>query len=120
MSRGFGGVLIWCRGVFHHLAHNLVDIVGRRDQHRVHFGFSVDGIGRGAGNDTLLGNAGFDALNPFEVLDFSGLSLFGATTDVMESAILDGNNVLIDTGPDSSILLVNVDLADLDGLGFLF
>jgi len=119
---------------------------GGRDNDIIFGGEGNDTLGGNAGFDTLIGGAGddelwgdfnadrfvfadghghdvifgFDALNPFEVLDFSGLSLFGATTDVMLSAIQDGNDVLIDTGPDSSILLVNVDLADLDGLDFLF
>lgn len=71
----------------------------------------------GHGHDTVFG---FDALNGLELLDFSGLMAFGSTTDVMDNARQDGSDVLILTGPDSSIRLVGVDLAQLDGTDFLF
>ncbi|QFT94722.1 Bifunctional hemolysin/adenylate cyclase precursor [Roseovarius sp. THAF9] len=71
----------------------------------------------GHGHDTVVG---FDALNALEVLDFSDLNMFSATSDVMAQAALVGNNVVIATGVDSSITLIGVSYGDLDGTDFLF
>ena len=71
----------------------------------------------GHGHDTIFG---FDALSAAEVLDVTGLTAFGTTTDVIGNARQDGRDVLILTGPGSSIRLVGVDLSHLDGTDFLF
>lgn len=71
----------------------------------------------GHGHDRVIG---FDADNLLEVLDISGLSAFDVTSDVLAQSVQVGQDVVITTGADSSITLVNVDLAALDGTDFLF
>lgn len=71
----------------------------------------------GHGHDQIFD---FDALNVLEVLDFGDLNAFNTTSDVMAQAQRVGSDVLITTGTDSSILLVDVSLGDLDGRDFLF
>ncbi|WP_371223642.1 calcium-binding protein [Roseovarius sp. 2305UL8-3] len=71
----------------------------------------------GHGHDRVIG---FDANNILEVLDISGLSTFYVTSDVLAQTEQVGLDVVITTGVDSSITLVGVDLADLDGTDFLF
>ena len=74
-------------------------------------------FGDGHGNDIIHD---FEASNLNEVLDFSQLSSFNATSDVLEATEQVGGDVVITTGSSSSITLKGVDLADIDGTDFLF
>lgn len=69
------------------------------------------------GQDTITD---FDATSAQERLDFSGLSSFETWLDALASATQVGWNVLIDTGEQSSIELINVNLSDLDENDFVF
>ncbi|MEM1372860.1 MAG: calcium-binding protein [Pseudomonadota bacterium] len=71
----------------------------------------------GHGDDVIVD---FEATNVFEVLDFSALSLFQSTSDVMAAAVQVGADVVINTGGGNSITLEGVKLDDLDGTDFLF
>ncbi|MEM1234579.1 MAG: calcium-binding protein [Pseudomonadota bacterium] len=71
----------------------------------------------GHGDDTIVD---FEAGNTFEVLDFSALSAFQSTSDVMAAAIQVGTDVVINTGGGNSVRLQGVSLDDLDGTDFLF
>lgn len=106
-------------------------------------GSGFDTLFGGEGSDTLTGSfnadqfvftdnhgadtiTDFDATNEFEKIDFSGLSTLNSLAEVMgtgsgtAAATQVGNDVLIDTGSGSSILLQDVLYADLDGLDFIF
>ncbi|MEM6371431.1 MAG: calcium-binding protein [Pseudomonadota bacterium] len=69
------------------------------------------------GNDTI---SDFDATNGFELMDFSNLSLFATVDDVLSAAQQTGTDVLITTGADSSIRLLDVTLSDLGIDDFVF
>ena len=77
----------------------------------------------GHGNDTV---GDFNALNDFERIDLSGVSAISGLADLMlgsataGAATQTGADVLIDTGNNSSILLSNVNLSDLDAFDFIF
>lgn len=71
----------------------------------------------GHGHDRVFG---FDAVNALEVLDFSQLTSFMNTIDVIEAAQQLGADVVLTTGANSSIRLIDVSLAELDGFDFLF
>lgn len=69
------------------------------------------------GHDTI---SDFDATNDFEILDFSQLMNFDSTSTVIENSEQVGADVVITTGSDSSIRLVDVDLSDLGVSDLLF
>jgi Ca2+-binding RTX toxin-like protein/6-phosphogluconolactonase (cycloisomerase 2 family) len=71
----------------------------------------------GHGDDTI---SDFDALDNGEDIDLSNLSALNNFADVRAASSQVGNDVLINTGGGNSILLLNVDLADLDSRDFLF
>ena len=71
----------------------------------------------GHGHDRIIG---FDALGHLEVLDFSQLTEFSYTSEIMDVTRQSGADVIITTGQDSSIRLVGVLIGDLDGNDFLF
>lgn len=71
----------------------------------------------GHGNDTITD---FDALSGTELIDFSGLSAMGDLASVLGAATQAGADVSIDTGDGNSLLLLNVDRADLDASDFAF
>jgi Ca2+-binding RTX toxin-like protein len=96
-----------------------------------------DRLDGGAGNDDIWGNFNadvfvftdghghdrimdFDALNTHEKLDLSALGAFNTLSDVQEAAMQIGDDLMLPTGPDSSILLIDVVLGDLDASDFLF
>ena len=109
-------------------------------------GFGSDTLRGNSGFDTIIGGAGddelwgnfnadrfvfadghghdlvmdFNAQNAFELLDFSLLTAFGGTSDVFAAMVQDGMDVLITTGAQSSIRLIEVSLSDIDGGDFLF
>ncbi|MDF2143303.1 calcium-binding protein [Paenirhodobacter sp. CAU 1674] len=91
----------------------------------------------GAGDDILTGNfngdifvfadghghdviTDFDATNAAEKLDFRALGAFSDLADVLAATTVSGDDLIIDTGDDSSLTLLSVQLADLDASDFLF
>ncbi|WP_172839558.1 calcium-binding protein [Sulfitobacter alexandrii] len=91
----------------------------------------------GAGNDTLMGNFNadrfvfadnhghdvildFDATNALELIDLSAVSGFASFSDVVGHTRQAGGDVIIETGGNSSIRLLQTDLADLDASDFIF
>lgn len=103
-------------------------------------GAGFDTITGGAGDDRLSGNfnadtfvfadghgrdtiTDFDALNPFEKIDLSGISAIESFDDLVGpggAAVQSGTDVLIDTGGGNQIRLMWVRLDDLDASDFLF
>ncbi|MDQ2089680.1 PKD domain-containing protein [Marimonas arenosa] len=77
----------------------------------------------GHGNDTIVD---FDALNDKEKIDLTDVSSIASLVDLDLSnpnngaAMQVGANVVIDTGGGNSIVLENVNLADLDANDFIF
>lgn len=71
----------------------------------------------GHGDDTIVD---FDALNPNEVIDLSGVSALSDFGDVAAAASNTGAGVLIDTGGGDSILLSGLRLGQLGADDFLF
>ncbi|WP_299728115.1 calcium-binding protein [uncultured Tateyamaria sp.] len=69
------------------------------------------------GNDTIRD---FDANNAFELMDFSNLSAFDTVNSVLAVSQQVGSDVLITTGSNSSIRLLDVNLADLGVDDFVF
>jgi serralysin len=104
-------------------------------------GAGFDTLTGGAGNDRLLGNFNadtfvfaddhgvdtiedFDATNPFEKIDLSGVTFAPAVTDYTSllgfgAVTTVGADVLIDTGGGNAILLAGVNIADLDNDDFV-
>lgn len=100
-------------------------------------GAGFDRLDGGAGNDLLQGDfnadtfvfadghgidtiTDFDALNPFEKLDFTGLSTIRSLDDVLAASSGEGADIRIGTGPADALILIGVSLADLDASDFLF
>lgn len=101
-------------------------------------GAGFDTLTGGAGNDLLQGNfnadtfifadgngrdtiTDFDAINPLEKIDLSGVSAIVNAFDLLSNhATQVGGNVLIDTGGGNSITLNGVSLANLDASDFIF
>ncbi len=71
----------------------------------------------GHGNDTI---EDFEATNGFELMDFSNFAALDSVDTVLASAQQNGADVLITTGVESSILLIDVTLADLGADDFVF
>ena len=77
----------------------------------------------GHGNDTI---GDFNALNSFERIDLGDVSAISSLADLdlgsstTGAAIQSGNDVLITTGSNSSIVLSDVMLSDLDAFDFIF
>jgi hypothetical protein len=71
----------------------------------------------GHGHDTI---ADFDAINGFELIDFANFSAFNAPATVLGAAEQVGGDVLITTGAESSIRLLDVMLVDLGADDFVF
>ncbi|MEO0767273.1 MAG: calcium-binding protein, partial [Pseudomonadota bacterium] len=71
----------------------------------------------GHGNDIILD---FDANNGFELMDFSNFAVFDSVGSVLAAAQQVSTDVLITTGVDSSIRLIDVTLADLGTDDFVF
>ena len=69
------------------------------------------------GNDAI---ADFNAKISGEKIDLGDVSGFNSFRDVKNAATQKSGNVLIETSDDSSILLYNVNLGDLDSTDFLF
>lgn len=118
-------------------------LYGDADQDTLWGGAGFDTLVGGAGNDLLEGNfnadtfvfadghgndtiTDFAADNRFENIDLRGVGAITALADLNLSSATQGaatqvgGNVLIDTGPGSSILLQGVILADLDATDFIF
>ncbi len=84
--------------------------------------------GSGADRFVFLDGHGADRIIDFDArdrgdgdqLDFSNLSEFTSSSDVLAAATQVGDDVLIDTGSDSSILLIDVGLSSLESSDFLF
>jgi len=113
-------------------------IRGGRGSDVIRGGLGFDTIEGGLGNDRLEGNANadtflfadghgddtisdFDATNNAERIDLSGISAINGYTDLVNNHLTQvGSDVLINTGGGNTILLRNVDLADLDANDFLF
>ncbi|WP_162932946.1 calcium-binding protein [Roseovarius sp. EL26] len=96
-----------------------------------------DTLNGGAGDDTLIGSSGADtfvfadghghdvvtdfaASSALEKIDLSGVSALSGIGGVHDAASQEGRNVLINTGDDTSILLQNTTLAQLDTTDFIF
>ena len=69
------------------------------------------------GHDTIVD---FDAISIDEKIDFTNFSAFTSIDDVLLNTTQRDDGVMIQTGADSSILLRNVELNDLDNGDFLF
>jgi Ca2+-binding RTX toxin-like protein len=87
-------------------------------------GFGDDTMAGGGGNDTFVFGAGhgMDRINDFatgDVLDLRGLG-FASADDVVAMAEGHDLGVLLRTGEGSSILLVDVNIASVKDLGFIF
>ena len=100
-------------------------------------GAGFDQIDGGTGDDQMWGNFNadvfifadghgsdrimdFDALNPNEKLDFTGVTAVSSFNDVQSASTQIGADLSIDTGNGNSILLTGVFLVDLDATDFLF
>ena len=100
-------------------------------------GIGRDTVEGGRGNDVLKGGLGsdifvfenghgrdriadFNARSQWEKIDLSGVSGFDNFQDVRDAASQRNGHVTIDTGADSSILVMNVSLRHLDANDFLF
>lgn len=96
-----------------------------------------DTVEGGRGNDVMKGGLGsdifvfenghghdrindFHARSQWEKIDLSSVSGFDNFQDVRDAATQRNGHVTIDTGADSSILLLNVALRHLDASDFLF
>ena len=104
-------ILFWGQG--------LDRLFGGAGDDRLQGDFNADRFvfANGHGNDTVTD---FAALNSFEKLDFVDLAGLGSVQGVQDAALQVGGNLLIETGEDSSILLLGVALSDLDEADFLF
>ena len=114
------------------------DILSGEDgQDSLYGGAGFDTLIGGAGDDLLVGDfnadrfvfeaghghdtiADFDAINGFELIDFANFSGFNAPGTVLSVAEQVGGDVLITTGADSSIRLLDVMLVDLGADDFVF
>lgn len=89
----------------------------------------------GGGNDELYGEAGADVfifttgtgtdrIKDFEdgidVIDLASFALASSFADVLAAATQVGANIRLDFNASNSIILENVDLADLDAMDFAF
>lgn len=100
-------------------------------------GGGADVLNGGSGDDTLKGGNGrdefifanghgddiiqdFNARGNNDQINLQSLSGFNNINNVMNAASASGGDVLIQTGNNSSILLENVAMADLDASDFLF
>ncbi|BDW84814.1 hypothetical protein MACH21_09910 [Roseicyclus marinus] len=118
-------------------------LVGGDGDDRLSGGSGFDRLEGGAGDDELWGNFNwdifvfgdghgqdtirdFDALNPWERIDLSGITglagfddydAFAASSGAVTTT---GGGVLLATGGGNSILLWGVDMADLDTSDFIF
>jgi hypothetical protein len=97
-----------------------------------------DRLDGGLGNDSLIGGynadtfifadgfgqdtiADFEALNPFERIDLSGVTAITNFADLHDNHLFQiGADVVIDTGDGSTITLTGTDLSDLDASDFIF
>lgn len=121
-------------------------VFGGQGNDLIHGGSGTDTVYAGAGFDTIEGGEGddllfggfngdrfifrgghghdriadFDASNYQERIDFSNVDLFQNWTQVIAAANQVRWNVVIDTGSDSSIELINVNISDLGVDNFLF
>lgn len=112
-------------------------LMGEEDRDTLYGGAGFDTLDGGYGNDVLFGNfnadrfvflpqhghdiiADFDALNPYELMDFAGFSGLNSVADVLAVSQQSGADVVIATGTSSSIRLVRVDLDDLGADDFIF
>ena len=112
-------------------------VLGGSGNDTVRGGSGSDELEGGAGKDILKGGTGsdififadghgndivndFNALSSAEKLDLRGVSGITDFSDVAAAATQTGGDVRIVTSADSSILLRNVDLAQLDAGDFLF
>ena len=94
-------------------------IIGGEGNDMMFGSFNADEFlfGNNHGNDTI---GDFDALNDNEVIDLSGLDSLNRFTDVLNAASQSGQDVVINTGGNSSIKLTHVNLTDLDENDFVF
>ena len=112
-------------------------LMGEADQDTLNGGAGFDTIVGGSGDDLLFGNfnadrfvfetghgndtiGDFTADNAFELMDFSNLDGLNSLSDVLGIAQQVGNDVLLNTGANSSIRLLNLNVSDLNADDFLF
>ena len=114
---------------------------GHDGNDRIWGGAGFDLIDGGTGNDVMFGNGNADtfvfadatggfgndtirdfaATNPSERIDLSRVGAIQNFADLMTNhAAQSGSNVLIDAGDNSTILLQNVVMSDLDTSDFIF
>ncbi len=105
---------------------------------RILGGSGFDTLRGGQGNDLLTGNFNadcfvfvdgdgndtvedFEATNPFEIIDLSGVSEITDFADLLGNHMVQqGNNVVITASAAQQITLLSVALADLDAGDFIF
>lgn len=112
-------------------------LMGEAGQDTLNGGAGFDTLVGGAGDDMMRGNFNadrfvfeadhghdtvrdFDAINALEVLDFAGFDGFYRPADVLAVTRQEGRDLVIETGADSSIRLLGVDLADFGADDMLF
>ena len=115
---------------------------GGEGNDRLYAGGGFDRLEGGAGDDQLWGNFNwdififadghgqdtiqdFEARNPWEKIDLSGITALNIYADydalnASGAVTTSGGGVLIDTGGGNSILLAGVSLTDLDNTDFIF
>lgn len=114
------------------------DLDGSTGNDTLYGGAGFDTLKGGEGNDLLYGNfnadtfvftdgngndtiADFEADNPLEKIDLSGVSAITNLFDLLSNHVSQvGANVVIDTGSGNSITLNNVNIATLDSSDFIF
>jgi len=118
-------------------------VYGGRDEDTIYGGSGNDTINGDAGDDLLFGGSGDDVLTggggsdtfyfasggqdvitdfdiSDDILDLSGAPAeFASVSDVVASATVQGNDILIDTGNGNSLLLEDISLSQVSDIDFV-
>ena len=101
-------------------------LIGGGDNDRLSGGAGNDEMRGGMGADVFVfkDNQGADTITDFDtsedVINLKGVDRFATFADLENAANRDGDNLMIDTGRNSDILLLNVALDDLSADNFQF